>query len=188
MEDTVEFRRAGPEDFPAILRIQAANQIANLSPDERGQGFLSAQFTIEQIVAMARDLGIVVAVESGSVFGFLCGFRCEFHTGSPVIARMLETFPGAKFDGKPLSARKTFIYGPVCIDRPHRGRRLLRGLYEEQKRELAGQFEVGVAFVSRGNLHSLKAHVAGLGMTEVGEFTVKGDVYVTLAFQVPGCS
>ena len=185
MEDTVEFRRAGPEDFPAILRIQAANQIANLSPDERGQGFLSAQFTIGQILAMAGDLGIIVAAESGTVLGFVCGFRRDFHTGSPVIARMLETFAGVKFDGKPLTAWKTFIYGPVCIDRPYRGRGLLHGLYEEQKRELAGQFEVGVAFVSRSNPHSLKAHVAGLDMTEVGEFEVKGNVYVTLAFRVP---
>ena len=130
MQGPLEFRRARPEDFPAILGIQSANQIANLSPDERGQGFLSAQFTLEQIAAMAGDLGIIVAVESGSLLGFLCAFRCEFSTGSPVIAKMLDTFAGVKFDSKPLSAWKTFIYGPVCIDRPHRGRRLLRGLYE----------------------------------------------------------
>ena len=134
---------------------------------------------------MAGDLGIIVAVESGSVLGFLCGFRCDFNTGSPVIAKMLETFPGVKFGGKPLSAWKTFIYGPVCIDRPHRGRGLLHGLYDAQKRDLAGQFEVGVAFVSRTNPNSLKAHLAGLGMAEVGEFEVKGNVYVTLAFKMP---
>ena len=182
---SVEFRRARREDFPAILRIQSANQIANLSSEEREQGFLSAQFSPEQITAMAGDLGIIVGVESGTVLGFLCGFRCVFHTGSPVIARMLETFDGVKFDGKPLSEWNNFIYGPVCIDRPSRGRRLLHGLYEAQKRELAGQFDVGVAFVSRSNPHSLKAHVAGLGMAEVGEFEVKQNVYVTLAFKVP---
>ena len=31
------------------------------------------------------------------------------------------------------------------------------GDYEAQKRELAGRFEIGVAFVSRSNPHSLKA-------------------------------
>jgi hypothetical protein len=61
---------------------------------------------------------------------------------------------------------------------------LLRGLYEAQKQELAGRFEVGVAFVSRTNPHSLEAHVAGLGMTEVGDFELKGNVYVILAFRV----
>jgi hypothetical protein len=62
---------------------------------------------------------------------------------------------------------------------------LLRGLYEAQLKDLAGQFEVGVAFVSLSNPYSLNAHVAGLGMTEVGDFELKGSVYVILAFRVP---
>jgi hypothetical protein len=31
----------------------------------------------------------------------------------------------------------------------------------------------------------MQAHVAGLGMDEVGEFELKGNVYVILAFHVP---
>ena len=59
------------------------------------------------------------------------------------------------------------------------------GDYEAQKQELAGRFEVGVAFVSRTNPHSLHAHVVGLGMTEVGDFELNGNVYAILAFRVP---
>jgi len=181
----VKFRRAEPRDFPAILAIQSANYVDNLSQEDRGDGFLSAEFTPEQVAEMAGDIGIIVAADSQSVLGYLCGFRCDFNHQSPVIAKMLDTFPSVQFEGKPLSAYKVFIYGPVCIDQQHRGRGLLRGLYEAQKREVAGQFEVGVAFVARNNPNSLQAHVAGLGMTEVGEFEVKGNVYVTLAFRVP---
>ena len=76
----------------------------------------------------------------------------------------------------------------MCIDRAYRGRGLLRGLYEAQKRELAGRFEIGVAFVSRSNPHSLKAHVAGLEMKEVCDFELKSNVYVILAFRVPSDS
>lgn len=183
--DDVEFRRARPEDFSAILKIQSANYVGNVPAAERGDGFLSAEFTPEQVAAMAGDLGIIVASDARSVMGYLCGFRCEFNHGSPVLARMLETFDSVTYEGKPLSSYRVFIYGPVCIDRRHRRRGLLRGLYEALKREVAGEFEVGVAFVARDNAHSLKAHVAGLGMMEVGDFEVKGNVYVTLAFEVP---
>lgn len=183
--DDVEFRRARLEDFSAILKIQSANYVGNVPAAERGDGFLSAEFTPEQVAAMAGDLGIIVAGDAQSVMGYLCGFRCEFNHGSPVLARMLETFDSVTYEGKPLSSYRVFIYGPVCIDRRHRRRGLLRGLYEALKREVAGEFEVGVAFVARDNAHSLKAHVAGLGMTEVGDFEVKGNVYVTLAFEVP---
>ncbi|HWP58026.1 MAG TPA: hypothetical protein VNL14_09080 [Candidatus Acidoferrales bacterium] len=181
----MQFRRAEPRDFPAILALQSANYVGNLSASERAEGFLSAEFTPEQIAALASDIGIVVATESDSVLGYLCAFRPGFDHGSPVLAKMLETFPSTRFEGRPLSEYKTFVYGPVCIDRPYRGRGLLRGLYETLKRRVAGRFEVGVAFVARDNPRSLQAHVAGLGMAEVGEFDVKGHVYATLAFKVP---
>ncbi|MEK7230148.1 MAG: N-acetyltransferase [Candidatus Binatota bacterium] len=180
----VEFRRAEPQDFSAILKLQSDNYIGNLAVEERKEGFLSAEFTPEQVAAMADDIGIIVAVESHSVLGYLCSFRCDFNHRSPVIAKMLEAFNRVHFQGKPLSSRKTFIYGPVCIDRAHRGRGLLLGLYEALKREAAREFEAGVAFVARNNPHSLRAHVAGLDMVEVGEFEVKGNVYAILAFNL----
>lgn len=181
----VKFRRATRQDFPAILEIQSANFIGNLSLEERGQGFLSAEFSKGQIAAMVNDIGIIVASDSQSVLGYLCGFRCDFDHQSPVIAKMLEAFDRVCYEGRPLGSYKTFIYGPVCISRPHRGRGLLQGLYEALKREVVGQFNVGVAFVARNNPHSLHVHVAGLGMAEVGEFEVNRNVYAILAFSVP---
>ena len=179
------YRRAIRSDYAQILRLQSDNHIANLSEAEREQGFLSAQFTPEQTAQIAEDLGTVVALVDDQVVGFLCAFRKEFPTGSPVIAKMLEAYDRLNFEDRPLRVFNSYIYGPVCIGRGYRGRGLLRGLYEAQKKDLAGQFEIGVAFVSRSNPHSLSAHVAGLGMSEAGDFEVKGNVYATLAFRVP---
>ena len=180
-----QIRRATPNDYPGILRIQSANFVGNMSEEEKREGFLSAEFSSQQIKEMAEDLGIMVADVAGEVGGYLCAFRREFDHGSPVLAKMVESYDRVAFEGKPLSSYDSYIYGPVCIDKNHRRRGLLRGLYEGQKRDLAGQFEVGVAFVARSNSHSLQAHVAGLGMTEAGDFEVKGNIYVILAFKVP---
>jgi hypothetical protein len=180
-----EFRRAKPEDYSAILKLQAANYIANLSDHEQTEGFLSAEFTREQVTKMAEDLGIMIALESGVLAGYLCAFRNDFTHGSPVLAKMFESYDAVWFEGKPLVSYKTYVYGPVCIDRDYRRRGLLRGLVEAQKRDLAGRFELGVGFVSRSNPHSLDAHLCGLGMTDVGEFDVKGNRYVIFCFRVP---
>ena len=180
----VLYRRARKEDYPGILRLQSVNYIDNLSHEERTQGFLSAQFSPAQVAEVAEDLGTIVALVGNDVAGFLCAFRNEFEHGSPVLAKMFESYDRVKFEGKTLSSYKSYVYGPVCIGREYRQRGLLRGLYEAQKQDLAGQFDVGVAFVSRSNPHSLQAHVAGLGMTEVGDFEVKGNVYVILAFSL----
>jgi hypothetical protein len=95
---------------------------------------LSAQFTPEQTAQIAEDLGTIVALVNDQVVGFLCAFRKEFPTGSPIIAKMLEAYDRLIFEGRPLSAFNSYIYGPVCIGREYRGRGLLRGLYEAQKK------------------------------------------------------
>jgi predicted GNAT superfamily acetyltransferase len=171
--------------IPPLLRLQSENFIGNLSPEERKEGFLSDEFISRQVAELAEDLGTTVASVGGAVVAFLCAYRREFDHGSPVITKMLESYERVEFEGKALSSYNSYIYGPVCIDRAYRRRGVLRGLYEAQKRELAGRFEVGVAFVSRSNPHSLKAHVAGLGMTEVGDFELNRNVYVILVFRVP---
>ena len=181
---SVVFRRAQPQDYSAILRLQSDNFIANLSEEDRKEGFLSAEFSREQVAKLAEDLGTSIATVDAKVAAFLCAFRNEFNHGSPVIAKMLDAYPSVRFDGKPLSSHNSYIYGPVCVDRAYRRRGLLRGLYEAQKQDLAGKFDIGVAFVSRRNPHSLNAHIAGLGMSEVGDFELKGNVYVILAFRL----
>jgi hypothetical protein len=183
MRDT-SYRRALPGDYAAILSLQSANYIANLSAEERNQGFLSAQFTPEQAARIAEDLGTIVAVIDDQIVGFICASRNESETGSPVIAKMLASYDRMIFEGRALKSFRSYIYGPVCLARDFRGRGLLRGLYKAQKKDLAGQFEIGVAFVSRGNPHSLDTHVKGLGMTEVGDFECRGNIYVTLAFRL----
>lgn len=181
---SIEYRRALACDYEAIVQLNSANYIANLSEDERKDGFLSAVFTLEQTAAMAEDLGTTVAIVDRVLAGFLCAFRNDFDHGSPVVAKMIESHNRVRFEGKLLSGYNTYAYGPVCIDRDYRRKGLLRGLYQAQKQELAGRFEVGVALIARNNPHSVQAHVAGLGMTEVGEFEVNGIVFATVAFRL----
>jgi hypothetical protein len=181
----IEFRRAVLRDFSAILRLQAANFVGNLSVEDRQGGFLSAQFTPEQIAEMASDIGIIIASGQDFVLGFLCAFRHDFNHQSPVVDMMIQQIDKVQYRGKPLSSYRFFIYGPVCIDRSQRGRGLLQGLYETLKKEVAGQFDVGIGFVAKDNPHSLRAHVDRLDMSQVGEFELNGNSYVILAFSVP---
>ncbi|MGH7812252.1 MAG: hypothetical protein ACREP5_18430 [Candidatus Binatia bacterium] len=181
-----EFRQALHRDYPAIVELNSENFIANLSAENRADGFLSAIFSMKQIAAIAEDLGTTVAIVDGSLAGFLCAMRNDFDHGSEVIAKMLASYDRMRFEGRPLIEYRSYIYGPVCVARDHRRKGLLRGLYEAQKQNLAGQFEVGVALIARSNLHSMHAHVAGLGMTETGDFEVNGNTFATVAFRLPG--
>ncbi|HZD41876.1 MAG TPA: hypothetical protein VE131_14225, partial [Terriglobales bacterium] len=69
------FRRAISRDYPTILRLQSENLITNLSEEERKEGFLSAEFSLEQVASIAEDLGTTIATVDGAVVAFLCAFR-----------------------------------------------------------------------------------------------------------------
>ena len=180
----IEYRRAGREHYAGIVRLQRANYIGNLSAEERREGFLSAEFSLEQVAAIASDLGIAIVTIDDELAGCLCAIRREFDHGSPVVAKMLASYDQASFESKPVSAFNSYIYGPVCIARQYRRRGLLHGLVNFQKEDLAGQFEIGVALVSHSNDHSMQAHVAGLGMAVAGEFELNGNLFAILAFRL----
>ncbi len=178
-------RPAVAADIRSILSIQTANVLANLTDEERRGGFLSAAFTAEHLAQMMREVAVMVAEDTGEVRAYLCAGSLAFHRQFPLLAAMIDRFQRVEFLGRPLAAQRTFIYGPVCVARSHRGRGLLRGLYGALRREVAGGYDAGVAFVAKDNQRSLAAHADGLGMTLAGDFVFDGKAYWILAFHVP---
>jgi L-amino acid N-acyltransferase YncA len=186
----MQIRPAFAADIQPILSIQTANLYANLTEAQRRDGFLSAAFTSEHFAQMMREVAVMVADDAGEVCAYLCAGSLAFHRQFPLLAAMLDRFPRASFLGRPLTAHHTFVYGPVCVARSHRGRGLLRGLYDALRRQVAGGYDVGVAFVAKDNQRSLAAHSEALGMTIAGDFVFNGNAYWILAFHVPpppGC-
>jgi hypothetical protein len=177
-------RRATPPDYSGICELAAANYEQNLSPNDRQQGFLSAEFTLQQVADMAVDLGIIVAVDQARVVGFACASRCDWVGQPPIVTSMVATFDQIRFQGRPLTDYAVFAYGPVCIDLPYRGRGLYRELYRGVQREVSGKYDLGWCFVAEENSRSLRAHVEGLGMSEVGRFTHAERGYRVLVFTV----
>jgi L-amino acid N-acyltransferase YncA len=180
----MEIGRAVEEDYQGILELQSKYYVKNLGSAERKEGFLSAEFNLSQIAAMAEDIGIAVARDAGRLVGYMCASRADLTPRPPVVEAMLERLEGAVLHGKRLAGSTMFIYGPVCIDKLYRGRGLLRRLFDLLKTPLAGMFEVGVAFVAADNHRSLSAHVFGLGMEKVGRFEHAGNEYHSVAFVV----
>jgi hypothetical protein len=179
----MDYRRCQPSDVPAILALQEANLPEQLATS--AQGFLSARLDADQLLAIARDLALIVAVDGQALAGYLCAARNPLSGHIPVVAAMLEQLPQLSFLGRKLSTQRTFVYGPVCVAAAERGRGVLRGMYDALRREIAGDYDAGVLFVAKDNPHSLHAHADGLGMTLVGDFRHGARGFWILAFPVP---
>ena len=180
----IRYRKATPTDFDGILRLQHQNLITTLQEKDLSQGFLMIEFTREQLYMINGELGIFVAVQGKEVIGYLLAESIVFAVGSPLIAHMFSRLKEFTFDNVPLSSRKLFVYGPVCINKQYRGQKILNGLFKVMLTTLQGQYDVGVAFVSKLNPRSLNAHNNKLGMRIADEFDFKGKKYWTLIFAV----
>jgi len=181
----MEIRLAAPGDFSGVLQLQAEYFIGNLAAEARKGGFVSAEFTTQQLEDIAKDVALLVAVEQHHVVGYLCAASCEYYRRFPLLAALMRRFPDVTYSGRRLDAYRSFIYGPVCIDRSQRGRGLLVALYEELLRVVRSTYEIGVALISNANRPSYEAHVRKLGMTAIGEYEFEGHQYGILAFTVP---
>jgi hypothetical protein len=177
-------RRITSADFPAVLALQEASLFTNLTEQQREEGFLSAAFTRDHFRQMADEVAVLVADDAGKVCAYLCAGSVSFHSQFPLLAAMITALDGVHFLGRPLASQRMFIYGPACVARSHRRRGVLRGLYDELLRLLAGEYEVGVGLVAKDNPRSLAAHTEGLGMGIAGDFAFAGMRYWIIAFPI----
>lgn len=182
-QPTILYRQATPADFEGILLLQHQNLLTTLKGEDLFQGFLSIEYTREHLHKVNSELGIFVAVQDKAVVGYLMAETAEFAVESPLMSNMLKRLKDVVFDRVTLSCC-FFVYGPVCIDRQHRGQGVLEGLFGIMKETLGTDYDVGIAFVSLGNPRSFQAHTAKLGMKVIDEFEFGGERYSTLAFRL----
>ena len=179
------FRRLAPRDLSGVLELQEFNHFESLTQEQQKEGFLSARFSAEQFAQMNREAAFVVAEAQGHVVGYACSAGVDFSRQFPILDAMIATFGKLTYLGTTLIDARVCIYGPVCVDRAWRGRGVLRGLINLLKEELAGRFDMAAAFIAKTNSRSLAAHVDGLGMTVLGDYTFGTGRYWIVAFGIP---
>lgn len=184
-QNHMTFRCFQPEDISELLRIQNDNLRTNLSPGDQTDGYLSVAFSAQQFMEMHSDIPIVVADRNSRLGGYLCSSTLACVGRIPLLAHMIGLFKETTFRSRPLDAYRSFVYGPVCIERGLRGIGLLNGLFDALMEQLKGRFDVGTLFISSNNPRSLRAHTHHLGMQVLSRFTFEGNEFYLLAFAVP---
>ena len=108
----IDYRRAVNNDFPQILALQAQDLRWNLDEAQQQQGFLSVEYNAQDLAAINQGLGIFVARDGVRVLAYAMAVSAEFANGVPLIAHMASRFPGARFQGQPVSALRYLYIWP----------------------------------------------------------------------------
>lgn len=177
-------RGASPADAPAIAELANRYTYQQLSNTERQSGFLTGSFTVPALHAMLASVPGQVAYQADELVGFVINSRLAPAQYPPLVQAICALLPGIFYRQRALPDYRWFFYGPVLVRPDYRGQGLLQRLFAASRAELAGRFEVGIAFIAEENAASLRVHTQKLGLEQVGSLEFLGTPYALLAFPV----
>jgi len=180
----IEVRAARPTDAPAVAVLANRYTYQQLAEADRAGGFLTGSFTVPALAAMLTSVPGQAAWHAGELVGFVVNSRLPPERYPPLVQAIVALLPTLTYRQRALADYRWFFYGPVLVQPAHRGRGLLRRLFEASRQALAGRFELGIAFIARENVVSLRLHTRGLGLERVGEVQIGGATYELLVFPV----
>jgi len=158
-----EISPAVSEDIPAIFDLQERNLRVN-------GGALSVRFSRLWFSKAITEMPIIVARKAKVVVGYVVSTSFNAQKHDPIVRAMLQAYPGSS---------GSYIYGPICVAKDHRGQGLAVAMFEQLKARLPER--EGITFIRRDNLASIGVHIK-MGMREVAAFNHRNVGYVVVAY------
>lgn len=150
------FQKMTAKDISAVALLLQANS-------ESQQGGLHGEYPLNKVEAMYQNsTNAIVALYQENIIAVVFSFPVTSFSIPPIAQAIHQRFPEITQDN--------WLYGPVCIDKSHRGKSLLKDLYQKICSLHGGQ---PIAFINCKNIRSLKAHQK-LGMEVVKNFEFDG--------------
>ena len=179
----MRFRQATEADAPALAELFAANHHDALTPEQRAeQGFVQGDFDAAALRAMAAAGSLLLADDDGRAAGLLAlAPPDDVPAPPPPLRALLDAQDALQWRGRPLSATRWLVYGPVVVDPAYRGQGVARRLFTMAVEAATGRAEAIVAFIETSNQRSRRVHVDGFGMRPLGEVTANGRSYTIVA-------
>jgi hypothetical protein len=179
-----DLRVATGADAPAIAELANRYTYQQLSAAERQGGFLTGSFAGPALQAMLASAPGQVAYHGPELVGFVLNSRLAPDRYPPLVQEIGSLLPTLQYRQRAVADYRWFFYGPVLVKQAYRGRGLLRQLFEASQREVAGRFDLGIAFIAEENVASLRVHTQKLGLELVGTLAFQGMAYAILVFPV----
>lgn len=150
------FRKMTYKDINSVATLLQANS-------ESQQGGLYGEYPQNKVEAMYQySINTIIAINQENIVAVVFSFPVTSFSIPPIAQEINRRFPEI--------TQNNWFYGPVCIDKSHRGKSLLKDLYQQICSLHGGH---PIAFVNSENIRSLKAHQK-LGMEIVKNIEFKG--------------
>ena len=141
--------------------LNCANMPERLSTDV--DGFITAHYSVEQLLRMSTVCAPILAVHDGKVVGFLIVLHAEVANALPELAPVIVPVSQKIYKGLPVSSYRYLRCGPVCVDHRYRHQHIAQRLYQFAIDAHPSDFLI--VLINERNQASIRAHES-LGFTE----------------------
>jgi L-amino acid N-acyltransferase YncA len=142
-------------DLEQILALQRLNHSDVVHGEQRSsQGFVTMQYNVAELQAMAGRYQHVVAKAGGVVAGYCLVMLRETRAAFPFLMPIFDTM-----DAVPgMQGHSYFVMGQVCVAESLRGSGAFAAMYGGMREQMRGHFDQIATDISIHNPRSLRAH------------------------------
>jgi L-amino acid N-acyltransferase YncA len=154
-----------------ILELQKMNLRSALSASEiEEQGFVTLQYTFEQLEKMHRVTPHLAVLSEDKVAGYALAMPRQYGHYFPELETMFETIDAEILNKMPEMEKDYLVMGQICIAKEFRGMGLFQQLYDVYLKRYMPLYGMVVTEISTMNKRSMRAHKK-VGFVEVATHT-----------------
>lgn len=173
---------ASDAQLEQILALQRRyTRQALTAAEQDAEGFVFVEHTLPLLRRMAAELPQAIAMDAGRVVGYCLSLAPALRPDVPSLEPMFTQFERCSYGGRPLARHRFYVGGQVCVDRPYRGRGLLRRLYEAARDALPAPHDLCVTEVATRNAVSVRAHER-VGFRPISTYSDGYEEWVVVAW------
>jgi ribosomal protein S18 acetylase RimI-like enzyme len=147
------------EQLKSIAALQQLNLRKNLSSEDAdGEGFLTAEYSLDILKAMHAQEPAIIATKGGELVGYALIATKTIRGIHPLLSELFNTIDRLEYKGKLLKESEYVVVGQLCVSKEYRGQGVVSKLYNHFRDSLALNYPYCVTDVATANLRSLNAH------------------------------
>jgi hypothetical protein len=146
-------------DLLGILALQQANLRRTLPADVAAtQGFVTLQYTLDQMRQMHQAGPSLIAKDGDTVVGYVITTLPETRQFVPELGSLFDQIDALTYQNRPLPTYAYYVAGQVCVANGYRGQALLDRMYQHHRAIYADRFQLLITDISALNTRSLRVH------------------------------
>ena len=178
----IELKLATLEHIDEILELHFRYQVDSISAEDKSDGFITTAFTKAHLTSLILDeSGLFIASVDNKIVAYVMAASWQFWSQWPMFAFMIEHLDDSNCCGDRVTAKNSYQYGPVCVDKSVRGQGVFESVFEFARKEMSKRYPILVTFINKINPRSYEAHTRKTPLKVIKEFDYNNNHYYKLA-------